>query len=85
VRHVHEGGEAIVGNIGTGGGARKSKDQAHAQIADVATSRGFTGKVGKLLIIIPMRRFEEISGTVRPSEKFGSPLSHNAIAVNSSR
>jgi hypothetical protein len=30
--HVHEGGQAIVGNVETGGGAAKSKDQAHAQI-----------------------------------------------------
>jgi hypothetical protein len=30
--HVHEGGQAIVGNVETGGGAPKSKDQAHAQV-----------------------------------------------------
>src|SRR4029079_13027160 len=30
--HVHEGGQAIVGNVETGGGAAKSKDQAHAQL-----------------------------------------------------
>src|ERR1700731_2903621 len=33
--HVHEGGQAIVGNVGTpGGGDRaKSEDQPHAQLA----------------------------------------------------
>jgi hypothetical protein len=30
--HVHEGGQAIVGNVGPGGGSPKSKDQAHAQL-----------------------------------------------------
>jgi hypothetical protein len=30
--HVHEGGQAIVGNVETGGGAQKSKDQAHAEL-----------------------------------------------------
>jgi hypothetical protein len=30
--HVHEGGQAIVGNVETGGGAAKPNDQAHAQI-----------------------------------------------------
>jgi hypothetical protein len=30
--HVHEGGQAIVGNVETGGGAQKCKDQAHAQV-----------------------------------------------------
>jgi hypothetical protein len=30
--HVHEGGQAIVGNIETGGGAPKCKDQAHAEL-----------------------------------------------------
>jgi hypothetical protein len=30
--HVHEGGQAIVGNVETGGGAPKPKDQAHAQL-----------------------------------------------------
>jgi hypothetical protein len=30
--HVHEGGQAIVGNVGPGGGAAKLQDQAHAQI-----------------------------------------------------
>jgi hypothetical protein len=31
--HVHDGGQAIVGNVGTGGGAaEKTQDQAHAQI-----------------------------------------------------
>jgi hypothetical protein len=29
--HVHEGGQAIVGKVETGGGAPKSKDQAHAE------------------------------------------------------
>jgi hypothetical protein len=31
--HVHEGGQAIVGTVQTGGGAAKTEDQAHAQIA----------------------------------------------------
>jgi hypothetical protein len=31
--HVHEGGQAIVGNVKTGGGTQNSQDQAHAQIA----------------------------------------------------
>src|SRR5262245_644949 len=30
--HVHEGGQAIVGNVQAGGGAPKPKDQAHAQV-----------------------------------------------------
>jgi hypothetical protein len=29
--HVHDGGQAIVGNVETGGGAPKSENQAHAQ------------------------------------------------------
>jgi hypothetical protein len=29
--HVHEGGQAIVGNVETGGGTPKTKDQAHAE------------------------------------------------------
>src|SRR5262245_2950374 len=29
--HVHEGGQAIVGNVETGGGAPKCKDQVHEQ------------------------------------------------------
>src|SRR4029434_462466 len=29
--HVHEGGQAIVGNVRTGGGAQKPEGQAHAQ------------------------------------------------------
>jgi hypothetical protein len=32
VEHVHEGVQAIVGNVGTGGSAQKSKDQPHAQL-----------------------------------------------------
>jgi hypothetical protein len=30
--HVHEGGQAIVGNVETGGGAQKTKEQAHAEL-----------------------------------------------------
>jgi len=30
--HVHEGGQAIVGTVETGGGVAKQKEQAHAQI-----------------------------------------------------
>ena len=34
--HVHEGGQAIVGNVETGGGAAKSEVQSHAQITHAA-------------------------------------------------
>src|SRR5262245_17913539 len=30
--HVHEGGQAIVGNVEMGGSAQKSKEQAHAEL-----------------------------------------------------
>jgi hypothetical protein len=36
--HVHEGGQAIVGNVGTGGSAEKPKDQAHAQLTNAPES-----------------------------------------------
>jgi hypothetical protein len=36
--HVHEGGQAIVGNVETGGGAQKTVEQAHAQITHAPES-----------------------------------------------
>jgi hypothetical protein len=38
VEHVHEGGQAIVGNVGTGGGTTKSEIQPHAQVTHAPES-----------------------------------------------
>jgi hypothetical protein len=37
--HVHEGGQAIVGNVEAGGGTQKSQDQTHAQITHASEMR----------------------------------------------
>jgi hypothetical protein len=56
--HVHEGGQAIVGNFKTGGGAPKTKDQAHAQITH-ASQPEMRSSLEEERKTLPQRRDEE--------------------------
>jgi hypothetical protein len=56
--HVHQGGQAIVGNVETGGGASKTKDQAHAQITHAAEP-AMRSTLTENREALPQRRNEE--------------------------
>src|SRR5688500_15666601 len=56
--HVHEGGQAIVGHVETRGGATKSQDQTHAQIAHTSKQE-MRCPLAEERQAVPKRRDEE--------------------------
>jgi hypothetical protein len=57
--HVHEGGQAIVGNVKTGGGAPKSKEQAHAKALTHAPEPPMRSAFSEDRATMPQRRDDE--------------------------
>jgi hypothetical protein len=57
--HVHQGGQAIVGNVETGGGAPKTGDQAHAQTITHAPEQEVRSPFETEREAVPERRDEE--------------------------
>jgi hypothetical protein len=56
--HIYEGGQAIVGNVDTGDGAPKSKEQAHAQL-NHAPEREMRSPLAEEREAVPQRSDEE--------------------------